>query len=177
MKCLRPVLLLKSKLSYPDNWILSYAEHVDAEKTLGLIRLGLEIITFSTEKSVSSSTVSYTVSDWNFSSSSRSHTHTHSKFRSRKTFGYRHTVKHLREPESLRAKFAGRQRIAERETDLSVLDLRVGHRWGHQLEGCHESSGVALHLSGDLDLTGSHRGRLSTRLPAARSVFFQQISD
>lgn len=54
-----------------------------------------------------------------------------------------------------------------RVTDLSVLDLRVGHRWGHQLEGCHESSGVALHLSGDLDLTGSHHDRLSAGLPAA----------
>ena len=80
------------------------------------------------------------------------------------------------------------------QTDLGVLDLRVGHRWGHQLEGCHESSGVALHLSGDLDLTGSHRGRLSLSLSHSLSLslslstrvcllrlscrsFFQQISD
>lgn len=39
---------------------------------------------------------------------------------------------------------------------LGVLDLRVGHRCWHQMERCHESCRVALHLSGDLDLAGSH---------------------
>ena len=63
-----------------------------------------------------------------------------------------------------------------RETNLGVLDLRVGHRRRHQLEGCHESSGVALHLSGDLDLTGSHHCRLSARL-LRLSFFSGQICD
>lgn len=41
-------------------------------------------------------------------------------------------------------------------TDLGVLDLRIGYRWGHQMKRCHERSRVVLHLSWQFNFTGGH---------------------
>lgn len=146
--------------------MLIYAEHVDAEKKKNLIvtfktynyqfiRSVLEVKKFSSEK-----LITYVVWSWSYNCC------WHTKLKQISNFFFFFFWQHQTSSsgnESLRVK-QNFSRSVWRETDLGVLDLRVGHRRGHQLEGCHESSGVALHLSGDLDLTGSHHCSLSARL-------------